>query len=96
MALRREIRAVEEQYAEADEQYTALSKRLRLVTQQRLNTEEELLSSNVRLKGLLGELQAAREAAHAQSIATVPDNQMTMGQLTRQVEATLMAVLDER
>ena len=96
MALSREIYAVEEQYTEADEQYTELSRKLRHVTQERLNTEEELLASNVRLKQLLGELQAARDAAHAQSSAVVQDNKMTMGELTRKVESTLMTVLDER
>ena len=96
MALRREISAVEDQYAEADEQYTELSRKLRLVTQERLNTEEELLTSNVRLKQLLGELQVAREVAQAQSNAVVQDNKMTMGELTRKVESTLMTVLDER
>jgi len=96
MAVRREIKEVEAQFNQADEEYEALSKKLRHVTQERLNAEEELLGSNVRLKQLLGELQAAREAAQAQSSATVQDSKMTMGELTRKVESTLMTVLDER
>jgi hypothetical protein len=96
MAVRREIQSVEKKYAEADAQYTDLSRKLRTVTQERLNAEEELLASNVRLKQLLGELQAAREAAQAQSSAGVQDSKMTMGELTRKVESTLMTVLDER
>ena len=96
MALRREIKSVEEQYEQTNEAYGELSKKLRNVTQERLNTEEELLASNVRLKQLLGELEAARAAAQAQSNAIVKDNKMTMGELTRKVESTLMTVLDER
>lgn len=95
-AIRREIADVEEQFAAADAQYNELSERLRVVTQERLNTEEELLAANVRLKQLLGELDAAREAAAAQSAAVVEERKMTMGELTRKVEATLMSVLDER
>ena len=93
-AIRREISAVEQQYAEANEEYTDLSKKLRLVTQERLNTEEELLNSNVRLKQLLGELEAARAHAAEQSAAVVEDSKMTMGELTRKVESTLLSVLD--
>ena len=96
MAVRREIRAVESQFEEADGRYEELSKELRQVTQERLNTEEELMACNVRLKQLLGELQSAREAAAQQSAAKVQDNKMTMGELTRKVEAVLMNVLEER
>ena len=95
-AINREIAAVEQQFAAADAQYKDLSEKLRLVTQQRLNTEEELLAGNVRLKQLLGELESARAAASAQSAAVVEERKMTMGELTRKVESTLMSVLDER
>ena len=53
-AIMREMRAVEQQLEEADAEYDKLSKQLRNVTQERQNTAEELMASNVRLKQLLG------------------------------------------
>lgn len=53
-------------------------------------------ASNVRLKQLLGELNVARQQATQASDGAQSDSRMTMGELTRKVEFTLMSVLDER
>ena len=97
-AIRREIKDVERQYEEAEREYAKVSKELASVTQQRLNTEEELMGSNVRLKQLLGELKVQRELTAQQAAAAdeLKDVRMTMGELTRKVEAALTTVLDER
>jgi len=95
-AIRRETREVEAQLDSANTQYADISEELRLRTQERQNAEEELMASNVRLKQLLGELQASRAGASQQSEATQHGSRMTMGELTRKVETVLMSVLDER
>lgn len=96
MAVKRETRAVEANLESAEKEYEQVSRQLKLKTQERLNAEEELMSSNVRLKQLLGELESARRAAAQQSAEPVQDSKMTMGELTRKVESALMTVLDER
>ncbi len=95
-AIRREIKEVERQFDEADKEYAEISKKLKAVTQERDNTEEELMSSNVRLKQLLGELQAQKELTAQQTTAVVADNRMTMDELSRKVETALLQVLEER
>uniref|UniRef100_A0A7S2IP49 Polycystin cation channel PKD1/PKD2 domain-containing protein n=1 Tax=Haptolina brevifila TaxID=156173 RepID=A0A7S2IP49_9EUKA len=96
-AIRRETKEVERSLKDADAQYADVSEELRKITQERLNTEEELMASNVRLKQLLGELQAQKEQAVLhQSDVPQQGSRMTMGELTRKVETVLMNVLDER
>ena len=95
-AIRREIASIEQQYQEADEQYADISKRLRSITLERQNAEEDLLAANSRLKQLLGELEVARAQAAEQAAVKVQDNKMTMGELMRKVESALMGVLEER
>lgn len=50
-AIRREIKDVEKQYDDADQEYQQISKELRVITQERQNTEEELM---VRFAGRCG------------------------------------------
>ena len=95
-AIRREIKEVERQFDEADSEYADISKRLKMITQDRQNTEEELMAANVRLKQLLGELQTQRELTAAQSAVPMTDKRMTMDELSRKVETALMQVLDDR
>lgn len=96
MAVRREIRDVELAVEQADAEYASLTDRLRVVTQDRHNAEEDLMCSNVRLKQLLGELQEARKLTASAAAVEVQQNRMTMGELTRKVEGALMNVLDDR
>ena len=44
-AIRREIKDVERQFEEADAEYQEISKKLKGITQERHNTEEELMVS---------------------------------------------------
>ena len=83
-AIRREIASIEQQYQEADDQYSELSKKLRVVALERQNTEEELLAANSRLKQLLGELevartQAAEQAATIARALQIPPFQLVLG-----------------
>ena len=135
-AVRREIKEVEKQFEEAELEYQDVSKQLKVVQQDRMNTEEELMvgamplletsdarpyaratptypychrvsralcphrilsqAANMRLKQLLGELQAQQNLTTQQTAGTVQDNQMTMDELSRKVESALMQVLDEK
>jgi len=95
-AIRREIKELERQYDDAEKEFADLSKQLKSITQDRQNTEEELMSANVRLKQLLGELQVQRELTAQQSVVPIHDNRMTMDELSRKVETSLMQVLEER
>ena len=50
----------------------------------------------MRLKQLLGELEAQRDVSKQQSSEVMQDSRMTMDELSRKVEAALMQVLHER
>lgn len=95
-AVRREIAAVEQELAEAEKIYAERSERLRVVTQERLNTEESLENANVKLKSLLGDLDRARAEAAAVSGEVQADQPITMGDITRKIELNLTQVLEQR
>ena len=96
MAVKREIREVEKQLEAAQHEFNTVSERLRQASQHRLNVEEELMASNVRLKQLLGELNSQKERAADQSFTTGGDGGLTLIELSRKVEGSLMRVLEER
>lgn len=96
MAVKREIREVEAQLDAAEAEFQSVYKKLGRVAQERLNVEEELTSTNVRLKQMLGELKAHHQCAAVQSSAPQRDSSLTLEQLTRKVETSLMRVLEER
>jgi predicted nucleic acid-binding Zn-ribbon protein len=95
-AIRREIKDLERQFDEADKEYAEVSKKLKDITQERANVEEELISSNVRLKQLMGELHAQKQLTDQQEKIVVADSRMTMDELSRKVETALLQVLEER
>eukprot|EP00966_Prymnesium_polylepis_P071811 1667958-Prymnesium_polylepis.1 len=96
MAVKREIREVEKQLEAAQSEFNTVSERLRQASQHRLNVEEELMASNVRLKQLLGELKSQKERAAEQALVVGADGTMTLTELSRKVESSLMRVLEER
>ena len=55
-ATRRELKEIEASLEAAETEYQSVSDRLRLVQQERANTEEELRSQNSRLKAMLDEI----------------------------------------
>ena len=95
-AIRREIKDLERQFDEADKDYAEVSKKLKDITQERANVEEELIASNVRLKQLMGELHAQKQLTDQQEQIVVADSRMTMDELSRKVETALLQVLEER
>ena len=64
-ATRRELKEIEASLEAAETEYQSVSDRLRLVQQERANTEEELRSQNSRLKAMLDEIatRKVREGA---------------------------------
>jgi hypothetical protein len=96
MAVKREIREVEKQLEVAQDEFSAVSQKLKQVSQQRINMEEELMASNVRLKQLLGELKAQKERSAENGAGGGADSTMTLAELSRKVESSLMRVLEER
>ena len=63
-ATRRELKEIEASLEAAETEYQSVSDRLRLVQQERANTEEELRSQNSRLKAMLDEI-ATRKVREA-------------------------------
>lgn len=96
MAVRKEIREVEKQLEKAQHELDTVTERLKKTTDHRLNIEEELLASNVRLKQLIVELKEQKAKAPQQSAEVLPDGRITVNELSRKVETTLMKVLEER
>lgn len=97
MAVRREIRSVETQLADVEAELQQTTEELRWVSQERANTEEDLMNANLRLKSLQGELKMLQERAEKRAASKKDvDNGMTLGDLQRISETTLLQVLDER
>jgi len=54
------------------------------------------MASNMRLKQLLGELKEQKDRAAEQALAPSGENELTLAELNRKVETSLMRVLEER
>ena len=96
-ATRRELKEIEASLEAAETEYQSVSDRLRLVQQERANTEEELRSQNSRLKAMLDEIATRKVREGAADAAGKSEEQaetrMTMAELNRRVEGVLMEVL---
>ena len=88
-ATRRELKEIEASLEAAETEYQSVSDRLRLVQQERANTEEELRSQNSRLKAMLDEIATRKVREGAADAAGKSEEQaetrMTMAELNRRV-----------